>query len=760
MTNNVEESAEQFSDAPSAESTPEPSPESQPMASADPAPKASGIKVEIIDSQSTVDSEQETAQPPKVETIQPPRMEVVVASETPEAAPVDNAVDEPPVEAIEKPTIPAASQPESSPVEDDSSSSVSAFAEMSLSRDVLRAIEKAGYSTPSPIQEQTVPAIVAGRDLIGQAETGSGKTAAFAWPVLSKLNVKKSKRPQCLVLAPTRELAVQVTRSFEKYATFIEGFRAITIYGGQSYDSQFRALKRGVHVVVGTPGRVIDHLNRGTLDLSELKVFVLDEADEMLRMGFIDDIEAILQNTPEQKQNLFFSATMPAPIRRIADSYLTDPEHVRVQSQSATAESIDQSCILIEPRQKLVRLARLLETEETEGVLIFVKTRNATNLVAESLVQKGVIALPLNGDIPQAQRERTVAQLANGKINVVVATDVAARGLDVQRISHVINYDFPHDTEAYVHRIGRTGRAGRDGAAILFVEPKEKRKLYRLQRETNQEIKPFQQKSLGEINRLRIDKFKQRILDAQQHEDFGFFKKLALELQEEQELSLDAIAGCLGVLAQGDQSLRLKELKFPENNWRKKREKSKGRPTGPMQTFRVEVGKADGVAPRNLVGAITNEAGLTNADIGHIKLFDRFSTVDLPADLPPDLVEHLAAVYVNGKQLKLSKSDAAIPREFRGKRKGPGGRSNHRTGRKRSGGAGYFKSKSRGDHRGKGRKPESREGSDRPRPDRTGASGGKSRSSKSNADSSSRKPKSGKSNNVKKYIKIRSSKKK
>ena len=615
-----------------------------------------------------------------------------------------------------------------------------AFSELNLHPKVLDAIKKAGYQTPSPIQQQTVPAIISGRDLIGQAETGSGKTAAFAWPILSRLDLGQTKRPQCLVLAPTRELAIQVTEAFQKYATSMKGFRATTIYGGQSYEAQFRALNRGVHVVVGTPGRVIDHLNRGTLDLSALKVFVLDEADEMLRMGFIDDIELILKQTPGTQQTLFFSATMPPPIQRIAESYLTEPQTVKIKSKSKTADSIEQSYLLVEPRQKLSRLARLLETEDTDGVLVFVKTRNATNIVAESLVQKGVIALPLNGDIPQKQRERTVDQLRKGKVNVMVATDVAARGLDVSRISHVINYDFPHDTEAYVHRIGRTGRAGRTGMAILFVEPKEKRKLFRLQRETKQEIDTFRQKSLKEINRLRISKFKQALAEAKEHPDFEFFQSLVGDIESEQQVSMSEVAACLGVMAQGDSPLRLKAMKTDQPAKRKARDRNV-----PMQTYRVEVGKTDGVAPRNLVGAITNEAGLTNADIGYIKLFDRFSTVDLPADLPPDVIEHLATVFVNGKQLRLSISDRASPSEHRGQRRNARGRNKP--------------------NRDFGRS------ADRKRGSRTRAP--QARRNQSEDQTSKRKPSRGNSekpraktgkktakNNVKKYIKIRSAKKK
>ncbi len=374
-----------------------------------------------------------------------------------------------------------------------------AFADLGLSPEVISAIEKVGYSVPTQIQIETIPSVLENRDLMGQAETGSGKTAAFAWPLLSRIDFAINS-PQVLVLTPTRELAIQVTKSFEKYGTCFDGFRAVSIYGGQSYETQLRALRRGVQVVVGTPGRVMDHLRRETLDLSNLTTFVLDEADEMLRMGFIDDVEWTMEQLPEQRQILLFSATLPGPVRRIAEKYLNHPVNIAIKQDNAAAESIAQTCVEVHPREKLQTLAQILDSEPTEGVIVFVKTRNSTVSVADQLSQRGFLAAPMNGEIPQNQRERTVEQLKSGRLDVVVATDVAARGLDVERISHVINYDFPHDTEAYVHRIGRTGRAGRTGAAILFCEPKEKGKLARLQRATNQRIAKFAQKTIKEIN--------------------------------------------------------------------------------------------------------------------------------------------------------------------------------------------------------------------------------------------------------------------
>lgn len=587
------------------------------------------------------------------------------------------------------------------------------FEEMGLGSAVLRAIEKVGYETPSPIQAQAVPVILSGRDLMGQAETGSGKTAAFAWPLLSRIDMSQN-RPQVLVLAPTRELAIQVTAAFEKYATGIENFRAVTIYGGQSYETQLRALNRGVQVVVGTPGRVMDHLRRKTLDLRNLKTLVLDEADEMLRMGFIDDVEWILEQLPQERQILSFSATLPPPIQRIAKNYLQDPTHIAIKGKSATADSITQTCVFLSAREKLERLVRILETEQSDGVIIFVKTRNSTIVVSEGLVQRGIIASPLNGDIPQAQRERTVNQLKSGRINVVVATDVAARGLDVQRISHVINYDFPHDTEAYVHRIGRTGRAGRNGNAILFVEPKEKGKLSRLQRATNQRIETFKQKSIDEINQLRVEKFKEQVVKASSHGDAKFFTQLVNELRDDSELSIEQIAASLGVLAQGQTPLLLKELKDRKSS--RKRESVRER--GPMTLYRIEVGREHGVGPGNIVGAITNEANLNNSQIGRINIFDKFSTILLPSELNSEVINHLKHVYVSGQALGISKSDKQHSRPSGGR--GAGGAQAHgnRSGKR-------YGDKRFGDKRGNGKRFE--RGSGRPKRHQEGLSEGRGR---------------------------------
>ena len=485
--------------------------------------------------------------------------------------------------------------------------------------------------------------------MIGQAETGSGKTAAFAWPLLSQIDLKV-KNPQILVLAPTRELALQVTAAFEKYGSSMKGLKCVTVYGGQSYETQFRALDRGVHVVVGTPGRIMDHINRKTLKLNEVKTFVLDEADEMLRMGFIDDVQWVMERLPEVRQTLSFSATMPAPIRNIAKKYLKDPAHITIKSKTGTAESIEQSFVVVNFREKLNTLCRLLETEETDGVIVFVKTRQTTNVVAEQLGLRGFETSALNGDIAQNQRERTVNRLKAGQINIVVATDVAARGLDVKRVSHVINYDFPHDTETYVHRIGRTGRAGRDGKAILFVEPKEKRKLGWLEKDTKQKIKPFKSRSIAEINEIRVEKFKQQVIEAANDEQMDFFRELVKTMVEENPHSIETFAAALAVMAQGTTPLLLTDRPAGARKERKHlSDADKG-------SYRVEVGRSHGAGPGNIVGAIANEGGMQSGEIGKIKMFDRHSFIDLPGDLSEDVLDILRNVSVSGQRLQISRS--------------------------------------------------------------------------------------------------------
>ena len=566
------------------------------------------------------------------------------------------------------------------------------FKKLGLREDVYKAIAGFGYTKPTAIQEETVSVIMTGRDVIGQAETGSGKTAAFAWPLLSKIDLKK-RAPQILVLAPTRELAIQVSSAFEKYGSSMKGLKTVTIYGGQSYETQFRALDRGVHVVVGTPGRVMDHLNRGTLKLDNVTTFVLDEADEMLRMGFIDDVVWVMDRLPEQRQVLSFSATMPAPIRNIAKKYLSDPAHITIKGRTATAETIEQTYSILSIRDKLKQLKWLLDTEETDGIIVFVKTRQTTNVVAEALAQHGLRAAALNGDIAQNQRERTVNRLKAGKIDIVVATDVAARGLDVKRVSHVVNYDFPHDSEIYVHRIGRTGRAGRSGKAILFVEPKEKRKLGWLEKDTKQKIGQYKPKSLKEVNQVRVDKFREEVLKKTAHEQVKFFRTLVESMVEKTEHSVETIAAALAVMAQGTSPLLLTD----EQTSRKGRNGKVSHSDQDKASYRIEVGRNHGVGPGNIVGAIANEGGFQNREIGRVKLFDTFSIVDLPDNLAADLLDVLRNVSVGGQRLQITKTTGEYNDNDRPRR----------TGRKSNNGSTNFVKRRRAeggrDNRGGGR---------------------------------------------------------
>ncbi|MEN8764077.1 MAG: DEAD/DEAH box helicase, partial [Thiogranum sp.] len=409
---------------------------------------------------------------------------------------------------------------------------VTAFNQLALNKSLLQALDDVGYETPSPIQAQTIPLLLDGKDVLGEAQTGTGKTAAFALPILSNLDIKQ-KDPQVLVLAPTRELAIQVAEAFQKYAKHMKGFHVLPVYGGQDYRGQIRALERGVHVVVGTPGRVMDHMRRGTLKLDKLSALVLDEADEMLRMGFIDDVEWILEKTPSERQIALFSATMPQQIRRIATKYLNKPEQITIKVKTTTADTIRQRFWPVSGVHKLDALTRILEAEHFDAMLVFVRTKTATTELSEKLEARGFASAPLNGDIPQNQRERTITNLKKGSLDIIVATDVAARGLDVERISHVVNYDIPYDTESYVHRVGRTGRAGRQGDAILFVAPREKRLLSAIEKATRQKIDIMDLPSTELINDKRISNFKQRITDTLANEDLGLFSQLVEQYQQE-----------------------------------------------------------------------------------------------------------------------------------------------------------------------------------------------------------------------------------
>ncbi|MEO8671588.1 MAG: DEAD/DEAH box helicase [Tahibacter sp.] len=437
---------------------------------------------------------------------------------------------------------------------------------MGLPENLLKTLHDVGYESPSPIQAATIPPLMAGRDVLGQAQTGTGKTAAFALPILARIEPNR-RLPQALVLAPTRELAIQVAEAFQRYATQIPGFQVLPIYGGQGYGPQLHALKRGVQVVVGTPGRIIDHLDRGTLDLSELRFLVLDEADEMLRMGFVDDVEKILQKTPASRQVALFSATMPAPIRRIAQTHLKDPTEVTIKSKTSTAANINQRYWLVSGLHKLDALTRILEAETFDAMIVFARTKQATEELAEKLAARGLSAAAINGDIPQAQRERTIQRLKDGQLDILVATDVAARGLDVERISHVLNYDIPYDTEAYVHRIGRTGRAGRSGEAILFATPRERGMLHAIERATRQPITPMTLPSVEAVNDVRIARFKQRITDTRSSGDLEFFQHLIEQYERELNVPALEIAAALARIVQGDTPLLLE----PDRSFRNDR---------------------------------------------------------------------------------------------------------------------------------------------------------------------------------------------
>ena len=555
------------------------------------------------------------------------------------------------------------------------------FQQLALSEPILKALNDVGYETTSPIQAETIPLLLSGRDVLGQAQTGTGKTAAFALPALSNIDISQ-RDPQILVLAPTRELAIQVAEAFHKYAKHIKGFNVLPIYGGQEYGGQIRSLKRGVHAVVGTPGRVMDHIRKGTLNLDGLKTLVLDEADEMLRMGFIDDVEWILEQTPKTRQIALFSATMPTQVRRIATAHLTNPAEITIKMKTATANLIRQRFWPVSGMHKLDALTRILEAETFDGMIIFVRTRIATVEVAEKLSARGFAASALNGDIPQAQRERTVDQLKKGKLDILVATDVAARGLDVERISHVVNYDIPHDTEAYIHRIGRTGRAGREGDAILFVAPRERRMLNAIERATSKKIELMELPSTELINDKRIAQFKQAIADTLATEDLGLFKHLVEQYQNEHNVPAIEIASALAKLVQGDSPLLLQHKPVPRadkawesrgNDQPRTRDRGKGserseRPQRPrkdappekgMQRFRIEVGHIHKVMPGNIVGAIANEANIDAQNIGRINIFDDHSTIDLPADMPEDIYAGLKKVWVAGQTLNISREGEA-----------------------------------------------------------------------------------------------------
>jgi ATP-dependent RNA helicase DeaD len=563
----------------------------------------------------------------------------------------------------------------------------SGFAAFGLGAPLLEAVEACGYTTPSPIQKAAIPELMLGRDLVGQAQTGTGKTAAFALPLLSRLDPNQ-RTPQVLVLTPTRELALQVAEAFNTYASKLPLVRVLPIYGGADFRDQIVRLKRGVQVVVGTPGRVMDHMRQGTLDLSALRCLVLDEADEMLRMGFIDDVEWVLEKLPEQRQVVLFSATMPSEIRRLSRQYLKDPAEVTIRQKGAESSTIRQRHLIVNGSQKLEALTRVLEAESSEGVIIFARTKAITLAVSEALEQHGYDVAVLNGDVPQSQRERTVERLRSGQVNVLVATDVAARGLDVERITLVINYDIPFDSEAYVHRIGRTGRAGRQGDAILFLTPRERRFLGGLERTVGKPIEAMEVPTNADINQNRLDRLRQELTTLVQQpraaeQELALLSEILQRVGREIEANPDQLAlaalqlavGAKPLLVHGnedwqrstgqrdrersrDDDDRRGDRRRPDRQGREggfSRQDGNSAPEPNMDRFRIEVGWRDHVKPGNIVGAIANEAGLTGRSIGRIQIFDTHSTIDLPQGMPEDVFEALKRLRVMNKELQISR---------------------------------------------------------------------------------------------------------
>ena len=584
-----------------------------------------------------------------------------------------------------------------------SDSNSTGFASLGLPFPVLRVLEELGYETPSAIQANSIPPLLEGKDVLGMAQTGTGKTAAFALPLLVRTN-PDFRSPQVLVLAPTRELAQQVAEAAKSYSRHMNGINVTAIYGGSDYGSQLRDLKRGPQWVVGTPGRVMDHLRRGTLSLADIKAVVLDEADEMLRMGFIDDVNWILEQAPEQRQVALFSATMPREIQRVAETHLHDPVQVKIESKTTTNDNIRQRYWFVGGVHKNDALLRISETEDFDAMMIFVRTKQATEEVADFMAANGFRCAPLNGDIPQQQRERAVEKLKAGKLDMLVATDVAARGLDVERISHVINYDIPQDTESYVHRIGRTGRAGRDGEAIVFVRGREKRMLRDIERATRQTIEEMPLPTAAQVNEKRRERFRARIMDALVPEKNAMYREIIEGVLTEHPVdALDVAAACAR-LFQGNKPLFIDEkADAREQQRREKREREpregrdsrdgreprqrhqgkkavpdtsplplKGQPDVQMERYMVAVGYDDGLRPGNLVGAVANEADLESKFIGHIEIMENYSIVDLPAGMPPAVLGTLRKARVCGRALDMKVFKvSAIPEQRPGGGKPP-----------------------------------------------------------------------------------------
>lgn len=612
----------------------------------------------------------------------------------------------------------AANNPEDTGAENTSATDKSqGFAHLGLPDDVQEAVAKVGFTQPSPIQAETIPILMEGRDVVGLAQTGTGKTAAFALPVLSQIDTD-ARHPQALVLAPTRELALQVADSFQSFADHLGRIEVLPIYGGQAYGIQLSGLRRGAQVIVGTPGRVIDHLEKGSLDISQLRFLVLDEADEMLNMGFQEDVERILEDTPEDKQVALFSATMPNSIRRLSKQYLNNPAEITVKSERRTNDNITQRFLLTPHRHKMDAFTRILEVIDYDAIIVFCRTKHETEEVADNLKDAGYNAAAINGDIAQQQRERTVDQLKDGRLDILVATDVAARGLDVERITHVVNYDIPNDTESYVHRIGRTGRAGRSGEAILFVTPRERRMLRSIERVTNARLEEMELPTADEVNAKRKEKFFASIGASQQDKQFDFFRDMVREYSAAENVAMDDIAAALAVQLQGGQDFLLKERPVSKKDRRERdrfdrdgrgrdrdrggrgRDRDRGprRPDGDFETYRLDVGKRQGVRPGAIVGALANEGGLTSKDFGRITIAVGHTLVDLPKNLDPAVLDRLKDTRISGQLIKIQKDTGRPPRRnFDNDRGGRGGRDR--------GGRGGYRDRDRGgrDRGGRGR---------------------------------------------------------
>lgn len=652
----------------------------QPAAAEQPSAKAAP------ETQATPESEPEVASAAEVPT--------TTAEEDAEAEPVAEDAAEPVAEETAEPGAEETAEAElaEAGAEEAAEPAGVRFADLGLAPEVMEAVVHEGFEQPTPIQERAIPVVLSGRDMIGQAQTGTGKTAAFALPILSRL-VSGHKRTKydsreraifALVLEPTRELALQVAESFSRFAHFIEDFRVVPIYGGASYEAQLKSLKRGVQVVVATPGRLMDLMERGRLDFSAVEHVVIDEADEMLRMGFIDDVDWILERVTSEHQTALFSATMPEVIRRIATAHLVDPIEVRIESRTTTATTVRQRYWVATGAHKIDAMTRMLEVEPYEAVLVFVRTKTDAEEVANKLAARGFACAALHGDIPQRQREHLVNRLKKGTLDILIATDVAARGLDVDRITHVFNYDIPYDAESYVHRIGRTGRAGRTGEAILFVSPRERRALRQIERVTKQRIEPMSMPTIADVNKRRLENFRNQILDTIENSDLEPYVQVIEEMLTDDSIEPEILCAALAKMAQRDGELLLDESEpepafrsfddKPKSNFEGNRERRRGGPSAepqPLKDFpdlkmvryRLAVGRRDVVKPGQIVGAIANEANLDSKYIGEISIFDTFTIVDLPEGMPRETMDVLAHARVNGRALELREYSAEPPRK-------------------------------------------------------------------------------------------------